>query len=320
MFHLIFLRMDAEFHQSQKVSKALLQDLGRRRNGDALLRFLLHYALFLGTGTWLVLSDGGPWWQTLLAMLCFAATTPSLFAMLHETGHNSAFASRGLNRLVATIAAFSNFYIPTGFREFHFQHHRHTHDPHRDPEISLGGKPATAFTERPLPYLLYLSGIPLFMGKIGLAITPAFGAFSIFYSYVPKQKRARMVVESIVFLTIHAGIVLLACTVLPGLWLIYPGYALGMALLSTYLPAEHSGLPYQGTILERTRHIRTPRIVRFFMWNMPYHAEHHAYPGIPFYNLPALSAAIEHELKEKDKSIPKFQSWMFRRFAGKGKI
>jgi fatty acid desaturase len=27
--------------------------------------------------------------------------------------------------------------------------------------------------------------------------------------------------------------------------------------------------------------------VRFLMWNLPYHAEHHLFPSIPFHQLPA---------------------------------
>jgi len=34
----------------------------------------------------------------------------------------------------------------------------------------------------------------------------------------------------------------------------------------------------------------------FLYWNMQYHVEHHMYPAIPFYNLPALRQAIEHDL------------------------
>jgi fatty acid desaturase len=305
--------MDAEFHQSSQVTKALLRELSQRRDRDGILRFVVHYGLFLGTATWLALSHGQPWWHTLLAMVCFAATTPSLFAMLHESGHNTAFASRNLNRIVAAIAAYSNFYIPSGFREFHFQHHRHTHDPHRDPEISIGGKPATAFMESPLMYIGYLSGLPLLLGKIGLAVTPAFGVYNLFYYYVAQERRSRLGWEARIFVLLHAAIIVGACTVLPGLWLLYPGYLLGMMILSIYLPAEHSGLPHTGTILERTRHIRTTGLVRFMLWNMPYHAEHHAYPGIPFYHLPALYKAMQSEVKEGDKDVPMFQAWMFRR-------
>jgi fatty acid desaturase len=34
----------------------------------------------------------------------------------------------------------------------------------------------------------------------------------------------------------------------------------------------------------------------FLYWNMQYHIEHHMYPGVPFYNLPKLRKAIEHDL------------------------
>jgi len=34
----------------------------------------------------------------------------------------------------------------------------------------------------------------------------------------------------------------------------------------------------------------------FLYWNMQYHVEHHMFPAVPFYNLPALRNAIEHDL------------------------
>ena len=33
------------------------------------------------------------------------------------------------------------------------------------------------------------------------------------------------------------------------------------------------------------------------MWNMPYHAEHHLYPSIPFHHLPALHLKLRRQLK-----------------------
>ena len=32
------------------------------------------------------------------------------------------------------------------------------------------------------------------------------------------------------------------------------------------------------------------------VWNMQYHVEHHMYPAVPFYNLPKLRCALEHDL------------------------
>ena len=37
--------------------------------------------------------------------------------------------------------------------------------------------------------------------------------------------------------------------------------------------------------------------MRLFAWNMPYHAEHHAYPAIPFHALPRLHARVRGEIE-----------------------
>ena len=42
------------------------------------------------------------------------------------------------------------------------------------------------------------------------------------------------------------------------------------------------------------------------MWNMPYHAEHHAYPGVPFHALPKLHKGIFNELAHKEEGYIDF--------------
>jgi fatty acid desaturase len=37
-------------------------------------------------------------------------------------------------------------------------------------------------------------------------------------------------------------------------------------------------------------------LVRLSAWNMPYHAEHHAYPAVPFHALPRLHARVRDRL------------------------
>jgi fatty acid desaturase len=37
--------------------------------------------------------------------------------------------------------------------------------------------------------------------------------------------------------------------------------------------------------------------MRALAWNMPYHAEHHAYPAVPFHRLPEVNRAIGPRLK-----------------------
>jgi fatty acid desaturase len=52
----------------------------------------------------------------------------------------------------------------------------------------------------------------------------------------------------------------------------------------------------------------TNRAIKFLMWNMPYHAEHHAYPAVPWHALPALHQQIQVELKYTEESYLRFHS------------
>jgi len=77
-------------------------------------------------------------------------------------------------------------------------------------------------------------------------------------------------------------------------------------LLANYLVMEHNGLPHKGNILEKTRSIRANKLIKLIMWNMPYHAEHHAYPAVPFHALPLLHEEIKLELSNKDEGHSDF--------------
>jgi len=59
-------------------------------------------------------------------------------------------------------------------------------------------------------------------------------------------------------------------------------------------------------MLENTRTTKTTWLVRKLAWNMPYHAEHHSYPGVPFYRLPEFHDVIEAHLKEIENGYVRF--------------
>jgi fatty acid desaturase len=67
---------------------------------------------------------------------------------------------------------------------------------------------------------------------------------------------------------------------------------LGQPPLRAYLLAEHTGCTHDRDGLTNTRTTLTNGLVRLLMWNMPFHAEHHMYPSIPFHRLPEAHAAI----------------------------
>jgi fatty acid desaturase len=76
------------------------------------------------------------------------------------------------------------------------------------------------------------------------------------------------------------------------LWLWIVPILLGQPVLRLYLLAEHGDCPQVADMLLNTRTTLTTRLVRFLAWNMPYHAEHHLMPNVPFHHLPRLHARL----------------------------
>ena len=72
--------------------------------------------------------------------------------------------------------------------------------------------------------------------------------------------------------------------------------ALGQPLLRAILLAEHTGCSEDANGLTNTRTTLTMAPVRALMWNMPFHAEHHLYPSIPFHQLPTAHQRIRESL------------------------
>ena len=76
------------------------------------------------------------------------------------------------------------------------------------------------------------------------------------------------------------------------LWVWIVPILLGQPFLRAYLLAEHARCPHVANMLENTRTTFTTALVRLIAWNMPFHAEHHAYPAVPFHKLPRFHAVV----------------------------
>jgi len=55
--------------------------------------------------------------------------------------------------------------------------------------------------------------------------------------------------------------------------------------------------------------------VRFLMWNLPYHAEHHLFPNIAFHNLPEAHRHLRPHLKYVAKGYIQVQGEIIRSLA-----
>jgi fatty acid desaturase len=275
------------------LTPAMLRDLSRRSNWQGTARSLSHYAAIAVTGTliWQVASHYGVVWALPL-MLVQGIFVAFLFMAVHETAHKTAFESRSLNILVGHLSSFTIGLPYEYYCLFHWEHHRHTQDPERDPELIVGPKPRSD-TQLAIAY----SGLRQVAGRLWLMLRHALTG-TVTVLWVPKGRRATIVGEARCYIAGYAllllGSIMLHSAILLWVWVL-PLF-IGQMVLRPYLYAEHTGCETTRSAFQNTRTTMTTKLVHWLAWNMPYHVEHHAYPSVPFHALPKLNAIVDGEI------------------------
>jgi fatty acid desaturase len=141
-----------------------------------------------------------------------------------------------------------------------------------------------------------LTGIPNLRRRLADMVTLGLGGAD--KPWMAASERRRLIVEARAYLAVYAAIAVASVWVASPaavlLWIV--PYLVGQAFLRPYLLAEHTGCPTTRDCLTNTRTTLTLSPVRLFAWNMPYHAEHHAYPAVPFHALPRLHERVRGEI------------------------
>jgi len=282
--------MDENFAPASSIDKKRLKALCIRSDAKGLFRFASHGAALLVTAGGIYLNQGSVWIAP--ALLAHGIVLVFLFAPLHETIHRTAFRRRWLNDSVAWLCGVLLMLPPAYFRAFHFAHHRDTQDLAKDPELAAP-KPASLGG-----YLLLVSGLPFWRERVVTTLLHAAGRVS--QPFIPRAQGAVVVREARMLLAIYGGIAVLSLAseswVAMVYWLL--PLLLGQPFLRMYLLAEHTGCPLVPDMLSNSRTTQSNAALRRLAWNMPYHAEHHAYPALPFHALPEA-----HELLKAQISI-----------------
>lgn len=268
-----------------------LRGLYARSDLQGASRTLAHAALLV-TGAVLIHHARGHWWLP-AALLLQGLFLVSLFGAMHEAVHYSAFRNRRLNEMVAWLAGLGILFNATYYRQFHFAHHRYAQDPARDPELITAPAPRSR-----RDFLWRAGSLPYWKARVVNAISLCRGRFTGL-DFIPVAAQPEIVRSVRAMLAVLAGLaagsIVLHTDALVWSWLL--PLALGLPFLRLYLLTEHTGCTEDDDALANTRTTISVWPVRFLMWNLPYHAEHHLYPSIPFHHLPAAHRWLRPHLR-----------------------
>jgi fatty acid desaturase len=289
-----------------------LHVLMARSDGPALLRTVWHFGVLVITGSLLWRLRSTPWVLPLL--VAHGYVLAFVFCAVHETAHRTAFRTRWLNAVIGTLAGLLTVWPYRNYRVYHWEHHRYTQDPERDPELFVA-KP-----ESLLAYLFVLTGIPNALRRVGDILRLAVGRAD--RPWMAPAERRPLIVEARAYLSVYVAVAMASVLVgSPIALLVWMGpWVIGQVFLRPYLLAEHTGCASTRDCLENTRTTLTLAPVRLFAWNMPYHAEHHAYPAVPFHALPRLHERVRSRIENLEPgyiaATAKVNRHLFGRDAG----
>ncbi|MEO0852132.1 MAG: fatty acid desaturase, partial [Cyanobacteria bacterium J06648_11] len=244
-------------------------------------------------GLWVWSYQQGYGWYALPGMILYGFSLAAMFAPLHECVHRTAFASQWANKGVAWVAGVLSLYNSTFYRHYHKWHHRHTRVLGKDPEYE--DVPPTDWGA----YLWVMSGIPWWVGKLRGHLRIALGRFDG-CPYIPEGARTEVRRSTLLQLAVYVGAIALSIGVQHPWFFLYwvLPLAIGQPILRFILIAEHTGCTRDDNPLTNTRTTLTTWPIRLLMWNMPFHAEHHLYAGIPFHALPLAHEKLAGHLAE----------------------
>lgn len=293
------------------LDQEVLAELLKRNDLRGWVQTISHLGLFFATGTlaYLVFANmnaaNWTWSVPLLLSVLFAHGTIGPFMGLiaiHELQHRTVFKSRGLNTFFEQVYAFISWSDHLWYHGSHAQHHQATCHAEYDGEVQL---PIKFSLRRWRFWVSLLAWNPLVTWrKLKLVWRHANGRIAgDWYNHVlpeadPELRRKHRNWAR----TLLIGHSLLALIfIFTGHWFLIVVFTFGTSYCGWLgflcgIP-QHFGLNSNVPDFRlNTRTFTCSWLPAFYYWNMQYHLEHHMFPAVPFYNLPKLRKAIEHDL------------------------
>eukprot|EP00396_MALV-II-16_sp_LP-1_P000419 gene419-347_t len=256
--------------------------------------------------------------------LCGVLLLPLLFAhgfvlqcfgycVAHETMHLTAFKTHWVNHTVSFLVSALCFEFSCHEKLMHKPHHTWTNDPKRDPELLSLWPNAKERGFRKVPgsageyweglFTVHRSVYSHVMRLGNCALGSPVDYPGVKWGLAPEARdvvRRQLQLHALTQWALYSAVI-------PALvqrfgaenvllvWIV--PVVLGFIPIDLVRNGEHSDCSMELNGLTNTRSTRSHPVVRFLMWNMNFHAEHHLYPAVPWYNLPRLHEALRGHLQ-----------------------
>ena len=254
------------------------------------------YCIVQGIGLWMGLGYGAyliyrseslPLTVRLaLAALIVPVSGMAMFyttTLAHEGFHGNLNRSRHLSMLMGIGASSAiPLFVATGYTMIHWPHHLYTNTP-EDPDFASYRRYRSGFSRVLMGPMQ--SGASFFSNAVNLALRPD-RAMVAHYPFAPGEARAFAILNLILVTGASAAYVALARinTELFVFVVVLP------MLVSTAYLGIVPYIDHSGTGLTKGENARsyTSRIFTAILFGTNYHREHHLYPNVPSYRLPAV--------------------------------
>ncbi|TKC98050.1 fatty acid desaturase family protein [Polyangium fumosum] len=260
----------------------------RPRDAEGALHTFVAVSL---TAAGIGLSSCASWVAWFIGQLVFAVSFVKWFSLLHEAGHHTLFATRGLNTVAGHLASVISVLPYASWKAIHRMHHKWTGFQDKDPTTSsLVPRPLGAF-ERAAINIAWRAWIPLFSF---LYRAQSFWHLPRLFQLFPEARARRaFVVNTLALLALYA-----AAFVFVGpaalLRLVGLGLFLGFAWMDVIMLSQHTHIPLElshGADVtpipapEQAPYTRSLRfsgfLSTFVLTGFDAHELHHVFPFVP---------------------------------------
>lgn len=225
----------------------------------------------------------------LLSWFIIGTRMYALYSLLHEGLHYLISPNKSLNdKITRYFLAWPLFINLEGFRKNHYNHHAFLHS-EKDPEKEHLKYAEYQFpmTKTTLLFILMkdISGYNFIKYKFKMFVKTMSGGLN--------AERISLSMRTLLFIGLCIGAVYVKVILLFLVLWILPYISIYQFLNRLRFYSEHLNLSKESRT--HTRSLKLNPVIGFFLTpnNLGYHAEHHSFPNVPFYNLPSLHRELE---------------------------